>query len=370
MISLLDISFINSSFSNCIENNYSFALWRLPHQHEYQLIINKKKNIKTKPIFNELKSGFVISPFINPHLKETIFIEAEQYFTFNELNKEEEIHFENDKQKLDIKTINEISEHDFKQIVADGISLIKDKHLHKIVFSRAKTVDYPENFHPINHFLDLCKAYENTFVSLTFTPEFGLWLGATPESLLSLNENGILKTVALAGTQNFDPEVCPKQAIWRQKEIEEQALVCRYIINCFKKVRVREYEEIGPKTIVAGNLMHLKTDFTVDTVEIDYPHLGTTMLELLHPTSAVCGMPKDFAIETILAKENYNREIFSGFIGPVNINECSDIFVNIRCMQLSKDKAIVYAGAGITEDSIPQNEWQETEMKMKTILLR
>ena len=254
-------------------------------------------------------------------------------------------------------------------MVEEGISLIKNNSLKKIVFARSKSVSYPEQYNPINHFSSLCEAYKNTFVSLIFTPETGAWMGATPEALLNLTATGLLKTVALAGTQVYEPSIDPKQAIWRQKEIEEQALVSRYIIECFKKVRVREYDDIGPRTIIAGDLMHLKTDFSVDTVAIDYPYLGTSMLELLHPTSAVCGMPKDISIQHLLEKELYNRQYFSGFIGPININHESNIFVNIRCMQLCKNKVIVYAGAGITEDSIPENEWQETEMKMKTIQL-
>ena len=76
-----------------------------------------------------------------------------------------------------------------------------------------------------------------------------------------------------------------------QKDIEEQALVERYVISCFKKIRLREYDEHGPKTMIAGNVLHLKTEFEVDMVATNFPQLGSVMLNLLHPTSAVCGMP-------------------------------------------------------------------------------
>jgi isochorismate synthase len=68
----------------------------------------------------------------------------------------------------------------------------------------------------------------------------------------------------LAGTQKAQGENPLKSAAWTQKEIEEQALVSRYIVDCFKKIRLREYDEHGPKTVLAGNLLHLRSDFKVD----------------------------------------------------------------------------------------------------------
>jgi isochorismate synthase len=360
---------INNEWKDALRHQHSFALWKLPHQDQIHLIINTKPTTKQKPIFNEIKPGFVFSPFTNPLLKDTIYIAAEKQYTFTDLSLVDNDDFINEKIYLPIIQNFESSPLYFENIVKEGIDLISKKTLKKIVLARCKSTAYKNKYHPVNHFIKLCNAYKNTFVSLVFTPTAGAWIGATPEVLLNLNANGILKTVALAGTQLFEPSIDPKQAIWRQKEIEEQALVSRYIIECFKKVRVREYEDIGPRTIVAGNLMHLKTDFTVDTVAIDYPHLGTSMLELLHPTSAVCGMPKLEAAQAIQAKEQFDRAYFSGFIGPVNFQQQSDVFVNIRCMQLGQNQAYLYAGAGITEDSIPENEWKETEIKMETVLV-
>jgi isochorismate synthase len=187
-----------------------------------------------------------------------------------------------------------------------------------------------------------------------------------------VDKEGVFRTVALAGTQSvFDAvgqPIPPKQAPWTQKEIEEQALVGRYIISCFKKIRVREYVEEGPKTVVAGSLMHLCSDYTVDTKAINFPELGTVMLELLHPTSAVCGMPKMAALEFIQNHETYDREFYSGFLGPVNVENETNLFVNLRCMKIQNGTATLYAGGGITEDSVPEKEWQETELKCQTML--
>jgi len=180
------------------------------------------------------------------------------------------------------------------------------------------------------------------------------------------------RTLSLAGTQSAsNPDgtlKTPAEALWSQKEIEEQALVSRYIIECFKKIRLREYLEEGPRTIQAGNLMHLGSQFTVDTHAVHYPQLGTVMLRLLHPTSAVCGMPRSAAFDFIQQHEGYDREFYSGFLGPVNIQSESHLFVHIRCLKLEGNRATLFAGAGLTEDSVPEREWQETEMKCQTLL--
>ncbi|MBK7650997.1 MAG: chorismate-binding protein [Flammeovirgaceae bacterium] len=204
------------------------------------------------------------------------------------------------------------------------------------------------------------------FVSLVSSPETGTWMGATPELLVSVAQNKF-KTVALAGTLPYSPDINLKYVAWTQKEIEEQALVCRYIINCFKKIRLREYEEHGPKTIVAGNLMHLKTEYEVDTLATNFPQLGSVMLKLLHPTSAVCGMPLENSLAFLKDHEGFDRQFYSGYLGPVNLKAESHIYVNLRCMQIFSDKVRIYAGAGVTADSVSETEWMETEMKMHTL---
>ena len=113
--------------------------------------------------------------------------------------------------------------------------------------------------------------------------------------------------------------------------------------------------------------MKQKTTFKVNNNISSAVELGNTMLELLHPTSAVCGMPKSSAADFIKKYENGNREFYSGYLGPVNHQKEIHLFVNLRCMQLLKNTAILYAGAGVTEDSNPEKEWLETALKMNTL---
>jgi isochorismate synthase len=95
------------------------------------------------------------------------------------------------------------------------------------------------------------------------------------------------------------------------------------------------------------------------------------MLSLLHPTSAVCGTPKEAAIDWIKQAEAHDREFYSGYLGPVNLNDEIYLFVNLRTVKVRKEtngySATYYAGCGITEDSDPEKEWEETEMKCQTL---
>ena len=111
----------------------------------------------------------------------------------------------------------------------------------------------------------------------------------------------------------------------------------------------------------------MKSDFEVDMKAVNFPLIGSVMLKLLHPTSAVCGMPLDSSIKFLKEHEGYDREYYSGFLGPVNIeNECH-LFVNLRCLKWNSSHLNIYAGAGVTIDSEPEMEVKEIEIKMETI---
>jgi isochorismate synthase len=388
------IEVANAFFKSAMENELPVAFWRKPNEPAIHLItdLSGKANQVNEPI-EELNSGFLVCPFESSS-KQAYFIEADIHWKFpeNELAESQEakqfgtekyekrkaffksfnLFLKNPKKKTPSRFNSKTEPQDasqafFESLVTKGIEEIKKGSFLKVVLSRRKTVEVSEEFSPVKAFLQLCEQHPTAFVSLVSTPKLGTWLGATPETLAHTDSKQVFRTIALAGTQAKDKFETLADATWRQKEIEEQALVSRYIINCFKQIRLREFDELGPRTVQAGNLIHLRTDFMVDMEAQRFPQLGSVMLELLHPTSAVCGMPKPDSAQFILAQEGYNRQLYSGFIGPVNIENDSHIFVNLRCMQLLENHVILYAGAGITQDSNPQKEWLETEMKMKAM---
>ncbi|MEQ1585003.1 MAG: chorismate-binding protein [Cyclobacteriaceae bacterium] len=356
-----------------LKQKYSFSLWKAPTKNEKFLVISTTGVRQINEVsLEDSEVGFIFSPFLPAEKK--IFFPADILYRFEnglQIEGPASTDFDPAFGTLDASyfhylplSITEIP--DFKSLVESSIAQIETGMLEKIVPSRFKDISSNGKFDLLKAFDLLCENHPNALVSLVSSPETGTWMGATPELLVSVVQNKF-KTVALAGTLPYAPEINLKSVAWTQKEIEEQALVCRYIINCFKKIRLREYEEHGPKTTVAGNLMHLKTEYEVDMLATNFPQLGSVMLKLLHPTSAVCGMPLENSLAFLKDHEGYNRQFYSGYLGPVNVKKESHIYVNLRCMQIFPDRVRLYAGAGVTADSVSETEWNETEMKMLTL---
>ena len=351
-----------SSWEEGISKGAAQAAWRLPHASEAFLLKDFSGGSSLSEGWNlsDLPAGFLAAPFIGlPY-----FLRAESVSSWEMTSSVTSSH-------PDIDSENSAKKEEFKDWVSQAISAIKVGPLQKVVLSRTDEKELPTTFSVLTALEELGAAYPNAFVCALHIPALGgVWMCATPEILVE-QKDGIFRTISLAGTQSGIDEqgntLSPSQARWSQKEIEEQAFVSRYIIDCFKKIRLREYTEIGPKTISTGNLLHLKTEYIVDTKAMDFPQLPGLMLGLLHPTSAVCGTPKQAAVDFILATEKHQRSMYSGYVGPVNWTGDTHIFVNLRTVEIKGNKAVFYAGCGITEDSDPEKEWQETQMKCQTL---
>ena len=364
------------------------AVWQLPGKSEIHMIVAETfRKLDAGEFLEDLDPGFMMAPFDKTAGR--YFIPADRFFTFRNgrIQSPEGPAAEKAARWLGeqlpsvsagIKPFRafpllvgppaDANRDAFLNIVREGIEQIEAGAFEKIVPSRTRTISLPPDFDVVAAFQKLCRSYPQALISFVSIPGVGSWLGASPEVLVCVQDKSLFKTVALAGTQPYQTGIDLRSVAWTQKEIEEQALVERYVISCFKKIRLREYEEHGPKTVVAGNLIHLKSEFTVDMKTTNFPQMGTVMLDLLHPTSAVCGMPLETSLAFLKKHEQYDRGFYAGYLGPVNVNNHIDLFVNLRCMQIGDHKGILYAGAGVTSDSVPEKEWEETEMKMDTLL--
>ena len=243
----------------------------------------------------------------------------------------------------------------FENLVEKGVAAIKNHEFDKVVLSRK--IVLKEEISIIASFQNLIATYPTAFRYLFFHPKVGLWMGATPEQLVKINQNQF-ETVALAGTQLYAENV-----IWEAKEIEEQQFVTDYIVSKVKD-KVKQYTVSDAKTVKAGNLVHLKSYISG---EMNDSFNANNLVEALHPTPAVCGLPKENAIDFILKNEGYNRKYYSGFLGEWNKDNQTDLFVNLRCLEVENDVVTIYVGCGITKDSNPEKEYIETENKSMTM---
>lgn len=235
------------------------------------------------------------------------------------------------------------------------IGVIKENDLPKLVYSRRKiftdfiAVDYKASFDHV------CEAYPNAFRYL-FNDGENAWMGAFSEVLGKFNKiTHEFETMALAGT-------LPTTEDWTEKEIEEQKPVTEYIQSILKNysgqvIQSETYDHIS------GNIKHLRTDFktTIKPDDLD------SLIQDLHPTPAVCGIPKDFCNENIRKYEKFPREFYAGYI-KVETEDSIFYFVNLRCARLYRNSVHVFVGGGITAQSNPEKEWKETELKSEAIL--
>ncbi|MFC3161115.1 isochorismate synthase [Chryseobacterium arachidis] len=235
------------------------------------------------------------------------------------------------------------------------ISVITENQLPKLVYSRRKIFTDFNEIDLNKSFKNLCHAYPNAFRYL-FMDDENSWMGAFSEVLGKFNKNTHeFETMSLAGT-------LPISESWSEKEIEEQKPVSSYIRNILNTYS-ENIEESKTYDHISGNIKHLRTDFKANIKPEDLDKL----IQELHPTPAVCGIPKSFCKEKIEELEKFPRELYAGYI-KIETEETVQYFVNLRCSKLYKDSVHLFVGGGITAQSSPEKEWTETELKSEAVL--
>ena len=329
----------------------SIVLYKLPSEKIYRKLVHDEK----PQLFSNLKQldgkeGFVIAPFIVSKSCPIVLLRNNQVCI-----REIDNYKSNDSNSTFSPSLSigrkEYSA-DFRRFHAE----LQSGNFDKLVLSRSINIPINSQLSLENFFLEACRLYPQLFVACFDTPATGAWLMATPELLLGKSKN-LWHTMALAGTMGHDTTQ------WSKKNILEQEHVAEYIRSCLKE-HATNIDESGPYSVKAGHLQHLQTDFNFTLSNNN--HLGT-LLDSLHPTPAVCGLPKSEALKFIAANEHNNREYYSGFAGRLSVNGETDIYVSLRCMKIYSNHATLFAGGGLINQSYEENEWRETEAKLQTM---
>lgn len=312
------------------------AIFRLPHESRF-IIVKNKEATKVVASFFPFVQGKQQDIFSDIEYTESL---EDDFFNIQLSEAPTQTHFPNQQEYI--------------KKVERAIEVVKENEWSKLVISR-----------PINHqyyrldikqtYLNLCKKYPNALCYF-WVYEDAVWIGATPEVLGKFNkQTQVFETMSLAGTLPVTEE-------WTNKEIEEQRPVTRYIQDILSNFS-EEIEISETYNHISGEIKHLRNDLSCKIKENQLLQL----IDELHPTPAICGIPKKECLEKILEIEGYNRAYYSGYI-KIETEEQVYYFVNLRCSQLFKNSSMVYVGGGITAQSIPEKEWQETELKSHAML--
>jgi isochorismate synthase len=359
------------------QNNLPFVVFRPPNAQRTKYYLQKDDKLNTINDFTE--QGFLFAPF-NAFESGKIVLFPVANCEVNSIEISSKNSYLNANQ---IEQNSSVVTDEYLNLIDTALNEIKSGSLKKVVLSQQFSFQL-KDLEPFDIFERMVNKYPTAFVYCWFHPKVGTWLGATPETLLTIDGN-YLTTMSLAGTQKYNEN---KKVVWQKKELEEQQIVTHYILNQLKASGVQSDQITSNEvnTIRAGNLWHLQTkiDAQINTSSFSLEKL----LSNLHPTPAVCGEPKLQAYQFILSNEGYDRLYYTGFLGEINIfkslernkrtsniensayksvSKITKLYVNLRCMQIINKQAIIYVGGGITKDSKPDNEWQELIAKLQTV---
>jgi menaquinone-specific isochorismate synthase len=149
-----------------------------------------------------------------------------------------------------------------------------------------------------------------------------------------------------------------------KKDLNEHQYVMYHLTNALKSIGKNITYNEQPSVKKLKNIQHLTTKISAELENVSLMNI----LKELHPTPAVCGFPKEPALNFIKKNENQKRGLYSGIIGWFNQNGEGEFAVSIRSAVTKGNKLTAYAGSGIVEGSEPDAEFEETEMKLKPIL--
>jgi isochorismate synthase len=353
--------------------NKPFVVYRMPEEKTVHVIIQKDNRLEYSEDFST--SGFIMAPFDGT--RKTVLFAEDNIEKFNcVLSDTEYADFNASENRVQADAVIESREQHIN-LVKKGIEGIKNGEFVKTVLSRSEHVRL-QHLDIVDIFQRLMSRYQSAFVYVWFHPEIGLWAGASPETLLK-TEGAYFQTMSLAGTQKYTDTI---DVSWGDKEIKEQQIVTKHISESLEGVILEVSETYTRK---AGDLLHLCNDIKG---HLPQGYSLKDLIEKLHPTAAVCGLPRKEVQDFIFKEEGYDRSFYTGFLGELNVRKRSfelseeavskasqsNIFVNLRCMQLieeSNPAAIIYIGGGITSESDPLLEWEETVHKsliMKSVI--
>ncbi len=387
----------------------SFAIFRLPHADSCQFIEGESVVIPSLAEIDQ-QQGFLLAPF-KPSDKEPIVLIKGEARMISTLNPQQtSLNSQQTSLNTQLSTLN--SHKSYSDTFSIFHQALLNGQFQKIVLARCATEAHDGSITPIALFHQACQLYPRMFVALVSTPQSGTWLTASPEILLEHLPDDRWRTIALAGTMRLRSDKADNEGQhlrWSAKNIQEQRHVSSYIANVLRRFSDDVHEE-GPRTIRAAHLVHLRSDFTF-TINKECTRVGE-LLQALHPTPAVCGLPKEEAQRFIIANERTPRHYYSGFMGPFNrpqkpqpssltpqqtslnsqpstlnshqtslnsqpstlnqttLNQTtlnSHLYVSLRCMNITDSACHLYAGGGLLRESVEQQEWLETEAKMETM---
>ena len=360
---MTDSTVLRLALEHCLSNRLTFAAFRTPGQ-AVELWAQRDPALESVDgdLLWELNEVFLLLPFEveRPRIP---YIRSDVELRFAEVDPDIEVLQEctgSDAGDPSLQPATAAADHErwvleAKQAMANG-------ELEKVVLSRVLAVPLTSS-QLADLFLHNATARPDAFAAIIHTPRHGTWTGVSPERLVE-EEDDIVVIDALAGTMPI--ETAPTAASgWGGKERQEQRIVTDHVMRVTEQLGLAAVVASPTEVVRAGNVAHLRTRVQADLAD----HPLSDLVLALHPTPAVCGAPTARSLAFIKGHERHDRRLYGGAWGPWNPDGRTELYVNIRCLQHEERTANLFAGGGITAQSDPKAEWEETEAKAQTLLL-
>lgn len=347
---------------HCLKAHVAFVSYSLPGTGVPVTLFAKDSDVKLYRSITDIdiQEGFILSPFQSEDLPVVVIPQQNKLMGWEiEIEKLPIGNMPKTEPDRQLTSVNASFQQYAQQIdvIQENISSGKAK---KVVLSRTKVLPGLDNMHIPDVFEELVKRYKLAFVYLICTSHSGIWIGATPESMLNIDKTDF-STMALAGTKRFSEST---NIYWEDKELKEHAFVADYVRQ---KLTLGGYafQESARETVCAGNVIHLRTSFNGTLSGND--KAWKNLVSLLYPTPAICGTESEATLQLIRTLEKHQREYYTGILGPFNEAGKTNLFINLRCMKVLDGAALLFAGGGVIDASSALKEWEETEMKFNTL---
>lgn len=270
-----------------------------------------------------------------------------------------------------IKSVEGISPKEkkrWKGLASQALENILENNIDKLVLSRRIEIDL--NSEPkVDYLLETLRQSYPQCSIFCYHHGKSNFFGASPERLALFSDDKIeielLAGSAPRGCDEKEDLEFEKNILLSDKNISEHNFVVEYIKNALTPISVRVNVENPVAVIKLANIQHIGT--SVKAILKKEETIFSTLREIF-PTPAICGVPKENALHLIKKLEEHKRGLYSGILGWFNFFGEAEFVISLRSALQINNKIYAYAGSGIVQNSEPEDEFKETELKLNPIL--
>lgn len=250
------------------------------------------------------------------------------------------------------------------------LELLRADKIQKLVLSRSERYQVPSSPSFKKQLFKTLAAHNplaDTF--MVKLPTGSTWIGSSPEVLAQVRA-GRFYTHPLAGSlprsQTPDRAEASRRLLESAKDRIEHAYVVDHIVSALSQLQSLELDlPAGPQITATDSMWHLGTPISA---RLPQEITSLDLAQLLAPTPAVGGTPREQVLPLIEGLEGRSRSFYAGFLGFMHPNGEGHWSLVLRCAQLEGQQMTAYAGGGIVASSQPQLELAETKAKLSTLL--